>query len=146
VLERLEDDQEQGQSSLSQEERANLIDKGRIADETLQRAVGLREAENPHIREGILLRQMEDDPNRSRVDLDDLRRERIHLIEERRPLSLDIESRPTSEATDQGSTAAESSPAPEQEAKTRVRPVFVVTALFLLIAAGVGLGYKSLAR
>lgn len=83
-------EESEAQSELSPEVRANLIDKGEIAERTMQRAVGLREAGNPHIAEGILLRELQEDPERSRVDLDRLREEQIQMVERR---SLD-EGRP----------------------------------------------------
>jgi hypothetical protein len=91
VLEELE--QNRPQTELSPEVLANLINKGEIAERTMQRAVGLREAGNPHIPEGILLRTIQDDPSRSQVDLDRLREEQIQMVERRglddgRPVSL----------------------------------------------------------
>ncbi|MBI4584909.1 MAG: LPXTG cell wall anchor domain-containing protein [Planctomycetes bacterium] len=70
---------------LSPEIRETILDKGKIAEETYQRLVGLREAGNPHIRQGLLLSTIKDDPLKSYVDPEKNRRERIALIERRDP-------------------------------------------------------------
>lgn len=66
---------------LPPEVEANLINKGKIAEQMAQRLIGLREAGDPHIPKGILLRDIRDDSSRSRVDVQKLRVQRIRLIE-----------------------------------------------------------------
>jgi hypothetical protein len=60
-----------------------LLNKPEIAEATYKKLRGLRDLDNPHIREGLLLRNLQVDPNRSQVDLDVLREARIRGIEER---------------------------------------------------------------
>ncbi len=60
-----------------------LLDKSKIARETHQRLEGLRQAGNPHIRRGLKLDTLQEDPKRSRVDLEKLREQRIRMIEQR---------------------------------------------------------------
>ena len=71
---------------ITPELRALIIDKPRIAEETV-RMIGLRKAGNPHIQkgEGLLLPDLNMDPRRSQVDLKKLRQERIAMIERRAP-------------------------------------------------------------
>jgi hypothetical protein len=66
---------------LTPAQKEALIDKPWIASQTWERLVGLREEGNPHIRRGLLLSNIEDDPQRSQVDLEKLREERIRQIE-----------------------------------------------------------------
>ena len=143
VLERLEQERQQEDSSLTPEEWANLIDKGKIAEETLQRAVGLREAGNPHIPEGILLRQIQEDPTKSQVDLDELRRERIRLVEERRPSLPKLAPRRPSRVTGKGTRGAELNPTPRQSARIRASHIVGALAVALSLAAVLALHYKS---
>lgn len=60
-----------------------IIDKPKIAEQAMQRAVGLREAGNPHIRPGLLLSEIKDNPQVSKVDLQELREARLRIIERR---------------------------------------------------------------
>ncbi len=76
---------ETSDDELSPEIRETIIDKGKIAEETYQHLVGLREAGNPHIRQGLLLATIVDNPAKSYVDPEKNRRERIALIERRDP-------------------------------------------------------------
>jgi len=62
----------------------NLLDKKRIAEETFGKLQGLRALDNPHIAEGLLLRRLEVDPERSRVDADLLRDRRLSAFAGRR--------------------------------------------------------------
>ena len=80
ALRMLEADQPRS-DSLPPEVEANLINKGKIAEQMAQRLIGLREAGDPHIPKGILLRDIRDDASRSRVDVQKLRVQRIRLIE-----------------------------------------------------------------
>jgi hypothetical protein len=61
---------------LTAEEESGLIDKGRIAEETAQKAVGLREAGNPHIPVEFLVSKFEVDSEKEPVD-GNLLRERL---------------------------------------------------------------------
>ena len=67
------------------EVRQTIIDKGRIAEEAHDRLVGLRESGNPHIRGGLRLSEIQDQPELSRVDVKQLREERIRMFRERKP-------------------------------------------------------------
>ncbi len=66
-----------------------ILDKPQIAKETYGRLRGLREAGNPHIRRGLLLRQIQTDPERSEVDREALREAHIRRIERREKLAHD---------------------------------------------------------
>ena len=65
------------------EPRGVLLNKPKIAEETYGKLRGLRELDNPHLREGLLLRKLQVDPVRNQVDLEALHAARIRDIEER---------------------------------------------------------------
>jgi hypothetical protein len=122
------------ESGLTPAEEELLIDKVRIAEETFGRVKGLKELGNPHLLPGLLLRTHQDDPSRSRVDLDELREKRIRVIERRgapppghvvEPVEppVQIESRP-----------AEEPPAPEDEGGIPLN--WVVMAMFSILLLG----------
>ncbi len=73
------------QQSLTAEEEAGLINKGRIAEETSRKAVGLREAGNPHIPVDFLVYKLEVDPEKEQVDGNLLRERMMSQIERRSP-------------------------------------------------------------
>lgn len=60
-----------------------LSDKAEIAEQQYGRLRGLREADNPHIPEGLLLRQIQVDPEKSQVDMESLRRAQLARFESR---------------------------------------------------------------
>jgi len=70
-----------GEETVPPELRANLIDKSRIAGETYERAVGLREKGNPHLPAGLLLSRVQEDVSRSRIPVERLRSERARIVE-----------------------------------------------------------------
>ena len=70
-------------SAKKSEPRRVLLNKPEIAEATYKKLRGLRDLDNPHIGEGLLLRKLQVDPSRSQVDLDVLREARIRGIEER---------------------------------------------------------------
>jgi len=72
---------------LTSQERSQLIDKGRIAEEAYQHLQGLREAGNPHILEGYDIERIEDDPKAMQVDQERLREEMIRTVENREGFS-----------------------------------------------------------
>jgi hypothetical protein len=69
------------EGTLTPQEREQIVDKVEAVERASARRVGLREAGNPHIRKGLLLRNLADDPERSRVDAEALRRATIAQIE-----------------------------------------------------------------
>jgi len=85
-------------NALTPEEEAGLIDKGRIAEETYARLLGLREAGNPHIREGLEIGRIEEEPERTEVDMERLHEEAIRQVEERPDFSRPVHDDPTEAA------------------------------------------------
>jgi len=68
---------------LDPRDESALLNKPRIAEEADRYLQGLRESGNPHIRKGLLLSRIRDDPGRQQVDLDQLRQKTILRIERR---------------------------------------------------------------
>src|SRR5262245_9507632 len=68
-----EDGKPHPRKRLKPDEAAVLINKPAIAEQTLQRIVGLQEKGNPHIHKGLLLANLKEDPERVQVD-----REKLH--------------------------------------------------------------------
>jgi len=66
-----------------------LLNKPKIAEDTLKERKGLRELDNPHIAPGLLLRKLQVDPERQYVDTERLREQRIQSIETRGQLADD---------------------------------------------------------
>ena len=95
---------------LSSSQRDAILNKPRIAEETRERLVGLREAGNPHIRKGILLERIQDNPEGQQVDQEKLRAEAIRRIENREGLSLT--AAPEGEASALSSEVPHSAPPP----------------------------------
>src|SRR3989442_3758721 len=56
------EDARKSTDELPQELKSIIIDKPKIAEESAKRAVGLREAGNPHIPSELLLSHIQDDP------------------------------------------------------------------------------------
>jgi hypothetical protein len=83
LLERARKDREHHGEEISPELRSTIIDKERIAEEAHDRLVGLRERGNPHIRRGLRLHDIEENPERIRVDTKKMREERIRMIRDR---------------------------------------------------------------
>ena len=83
LLERAENDRVQHGEKISPELRSKIINKGRIAEEAHNRLIGLRERGNPHIRRGLRLQEIEENPERVRVDTKKMREERIRMIRDR---------------------------------------------------------------
>jgi hypothetical protein len=93
--------------SLTAEEEAGLIDKRRIAEETARKAVGLREAGNPHIPVEFLVSRFEADPEKESVD-GNLLRERLISQVDRHSSYAD--------------TAVERSPSPQETEPVALEP------------------------
>ncbi|HVR76203.1 MAG TPA: hypothetical protein VMT52_17870 [Planctomycetota bacterium] len=132
ALQRLESARE---SELPAHVRSHLIDKRRIADQALHRAIGLREAGNPHIQvgEGLLLPTIQEDPSRSRVDIDKLREERIAMIERGGAETFEAQQSAIAVATTEESgsvSAAPEPPAPQPAGP--VKPVDAFVIVFVL--------------
>jgi hypothetical protein len=106
-----------------------LLDKRRIAEESYRYLQGLRESGNPHIRKGLLLSNIRDDPGRQQVDLDQLRQKAILRIE-RRELPADPPPGP------EAASSAREEKAPSGEPSPRPRPLKAVllgiTGIFLI--------------
>lgn len=81
MIERARKDNEHQGEEVSRELRSIIIDKGAIAEETHQRMIGLRERGNPHIRKGLRLQEIEENPERIRVDTEKMREERIRMVQ-----------------------------------------------------------------
>jgi hypothetical protein len=74
-------------AALDPQDEAALIDKPRIAEDALDRLATLRETGNPHIRRGLLLAGIQEDPDAVRVDPGKLRADRTRMVEGRRIFS-----------------------------------------------------------
>ena len=68
---------------LSPSAEEGLIDKCKIAAETMQRLQTYREAGNPHIREGLLLASIQEDPALTKIDSQKLHQEMERVVERR---------------------------------------------------------------
>ena len=66
---------------LDPQDEASLINKPRIAEQTMERLKGLQEAGNPHIKKGLLLQNLQVDPELSKVDTEKLHDRVIRLVE-----------------------------------------------------------------
>jgi hypothetical protein len=66
---------------LSPAEAEGFIDKVQIAEESMQRLQTYREAGNPHIREGLLLASIQEDPDLVKVDPLTLHEELVRITE-----------------------------------------------------------------
>ncbi len=124
--------------------RATIINKPKIAEDTLQRAVGLREAGNPHIQrgDGLLLSEMKDVPELSRVDTEKLRQERIAIYErklEKQPPRRAPGSDPKAGPAPPPAEVPESSAATSERLAARANYGGLFLALSLLLG-GVGAG------
>ncbi len=130
---------QEAEDSIPPELRALIINKPKIAEDTLQRVVGLREAGNPHIQtgEGLLLPGMMDVPELSRVDVEKLREERIAIYERKlEKLSTPREAR---DKPAQGPSTESLTSAPESLKPTKGYGGLLLALSLLLAGAAAGL-------
>lgn len=126
---------------LNEDQRANLINKGRIAEETHARLASLAEAGNPHIQKGpsLLLPGFQRSPDTEAVDLAQLREETIARIERRAPSPR---AAPSSARPAPRATSAEGAPAPapavEEESPPSGRSYGQLLVVVLALGAGIG--------
>jgi hypothetical protein len=129
--------------SIPPEVRAAIINKPKIAEATLQRAIGLREAGNPHIQRGtgLFLPDMKDDPSISRVDLNKLHEERVAMIEHRSARASVHASSSAVHGSETPAPGAASQAAPEREQS--YAGLLFAGASLLLTGAGAVYFWKS---
>lgn len=139
-------EQSVGDDGIPASVHATIIDKPRIAEATLERVVGLREAKNPHIQrgEGLLLGGIQDNPAVSRVDLEALRQERIAMYEGTiDKLSPPPPSSPRLQPKDQAPAPTAPGPAPRPRPERSRGGLILAGLIFALSCTGGYLVWKQ---
>jgi len=134
ALGRLEDARK-SKDELPQELKSIIIDKPKIAEESAKRAVGLREAGNPHIPSGLLLSHIQDDPTVSRLSEEQVRQEQIRRIERREPLPEAKHSPAEAQGSAPMSAARRGKQPPQEEGLSL--GLMAICGSFVLLAVGI---------
>jgi hypothetical protein len=129
-------------TSLTDEQRAGMIDKGRIAEETARKVVGLREAGNPHIPGDLLISKIEEDPEAVQVD-DNLLRERLITQLDRHSSYADTVRDRSCQPRDEEPDAAEQKPDVPQRGSGLRRALLAIAGIGLIAGAALLLALRS---
>ena len=130
---------------LSPSAEEGLIDKCKIAAETMQRLQTYREAGNPHIREGLLLASIQEDPALTKIDSQKLHQDMEQIVERRvlpgESSASEVTLRPLSASENDRSSPAKVQCAPASSSGT-LDIVLAVTGVSLACGCALFLALK----